>query len=181
MRQTATALALQSQHMDRLQDSIESGNATLIGHIANLSLSGTESADGPFARQTPTSAFDKDSDALGGRSTKRTKSRTYRMRLPNWLTDCVWEIAVHFSANVWTAKVYTVKIRPVHSLVFDAVRSGNLKVVRELLASGTLSLRDRAHMWNGSDISLLEASFWMFGTYLSIGLHCIDGSQTLQP
>jgi hypothetical protein len=143
MRQTATVIALQSQHMDRLNNSIELGNATLIGHIANLSHTRTKLANGSSPHQISTSAPDKDSDVLRCESTKRTKAHVYRLRLPGWLIDCVWEFGVHTSATAWTAQVYTVNVRPWNSCVFDAVRSGDTKAVRQLLESEQLSLRDR--------------------------------------
>jgi hypothetical protein len=177
MQQTATALALQNQHVERLKDSIETGNATLIGHIASLSHTGMISANRSSSHQTPTSALDKDPNVLRCESTKRTKARTYRLRLPSWLIDCVWEFGVHTSANAWTAQIYTVNVRPWNSCVFDAVRSGDTKAVRRLLESGRLSLRDRVR-YSGAlnepdrpDETLLEASSRMTGTQFSISLH----------
>jgi hypothetical protein len=174
MRQTATALALQSQHIERLNNSIESGNATLIGHIANLSQTGTRSANRSSPHQISTSALDNDPEALRCKLTKRTKTRTYHLRLPSWLIDCVWEFGVHTSANVWTVQVYNVNVRPWNSGVFDAVRSGDTKAVRQLLDSGRLSLRDRvrySEALDEPDETLLEASNRMVGTQSSISLH----------
>jgi hypothetical protein len=174
MRQTATALALQSQHIERLNNSIESGNATLIGHIANLSHTMTRLANGSSPHQIPMPALDNDLDVLRCESTKRPKARTYRLGLPNWLTDCVWEFAVQSSANVWTVQVYNVNVRPWNSGVFDAVRSGDTKAVRQLLDSGRLSLRDRvrySEALDEPDETLLEASNRMVGTQSSISLH----------
>jgi hypothetical protein len=158
MRQTATALDLQNQHIERLKDSIESGNAEVIGHITNLSLTRTNSAKGPSPHQTSTSALDDDPDVLRCKSTERSKTHVYRMRLPSWLVDRVWEFEVHRSINGWTTQVYAVNVRPYDSCIFDVVRSGNVKAVRELLESGQLSLHDQAHNPHGPDRNLLEVS-----------------------
>jgi hypothetical protein len=181
MRQTATALALQSQHTERLKDSIESGNTTLIGHIANLSHTMTRLANGSSPHQIPMPALDNDLDVLRCESTKRPKARTYRLGLPNWLTDCVWEFAVQSSANVWTVQVYNINIRPRRCYVFDVVSSGDVKAVRELLEFGQLSLRDRAHNSYGPDRTLLEVSNRAFGVCRPISLHWVGSSPSGQP
>jgi hypothetical protein len=159
MRETAkyaTALTSQSQRLERLQDSLESGNTTLIGHIENLS--STRLVDDSWTHQGWTSARDKGPDVLTRQSTKHTRAHTFRLGLPTWLVDCVWEFGVHASASVWSVQVYSINIRPYYSCVFEVVHRGDVKAVRELLASGQLSLRDRAHEWDGHDYTLLEAS-----------------------
>jgi hypothetical protein len=179
MRETAkhaTTLTLQSQRLEHLQDSLESGNTALIGHLEKLS--GTRLTDGPLTHQDLTLAHDKGPDELRRKSTKRTKAHTFRLGLPTWLVDCVWEFGVHASASVWSVQVYSINIRPQYSCVFEVVRRGNVKAVRELLASGQLSLRDRAREWSGHDYTLLEASKpQILRRTLTPGLPRVDSSQ----
>jgi hypothetical protein len=179
MRETAkhaTALTLQSQRIESLQDSFESGNTALIGHIEKLSA--TKLTNGSWTHQGLTSAHDKGPGVLRRRSTKRTKAHTFRLGLPTWLVDCVWEFGVHASASVWSVQVYSINIRPQYSCVFEVVRRGNVKAVRELLASGQLSLRDRAHEWSGHGYTLLEASkSQILRRAFAPGLPRVDSSQ----
>jgi hypothetical protein len=159
MRETskhATALALHSQRLGRLQDSFESGTTAVIGHIEDLSR--IRPASGSWAHLELTSTRDKGLESLECGVSKRTKAHTFHLRLPSWLMDCVWEFGVHTSTNVWTVQVYTTNIRPARSCVFDVLYSGNVQAVRELLESGQLSLRDRAQELYGPDRTLLMAS-----------------------
>jgi hypothetical protein len=153
-----TAHTIQNQRMERLQDSIDSVNNALTGHIANLSLARWANELAPH--QDFTSAHDRGPNVPRCKWIERTTAYTSLVRLQRWLHVRFWEIEVlSSSAKSWTMRLYNINIRPAHSCVFDVVRSGNLKVVRELLASGTLSLRDRAHMWNGSTKVFLRQVF----------------------
>jgi hypothetical protein len=76
--------------------------------------------------------------------TKRQSSRTHRLALPRWLSSCVWEFAVQeYESGGWDFQLHPVYLRQYGSLAFDVVRSGNVEVVKKLLATGELSVSDQ--------------------------------------
>lgn len=86
---------------------------------------------------------------------KRRPLRKFRIALPRYFTECVWEFGLQESGNGWAI----VNERPLESFVFDVVRSGSVPAVRRLLESGSLSMQDQAvapKFWPRSRMSLLD-------------------------
>jgi hypothetical protein len=147
----AAAFALQSEHIKQLHNTVETGNAVLLGHLTNSTL--LEPATVTRTQQTSVIT-------TGASNTKRQKrNKSYRLRviLPRWFVNCVWELGVHEADGVWTTQIWTVNVRPRHAVVFEYVRSGDVEAVRELLQSGKLSMRD-FRVGHYKDESLFEVS-----------------------
>jgi hypothetical protein len=92
---------------------------------------------------------------------KRRPLRKFRIALPWYFTDCVWEFGLQESGNGWAMQLHPVNERPLESFVFDVVRSGSVPAVRRLLESGSLSMQDQAvapKFWPRSRMSLLDVS-----------------------
>jgi len=139
----AAAFALQSKHIKQLHNTVETGNAALLGRITNSNPSGPAAS-----AQTQQTAMIR-----AGANKKRNKSYRLRVSLPRWFINCVWKLGVHEADGVWTTQVWTVNVRPSSAVVFDYVKSGDVKVVRELLQSGGLSMRDHiSHRYGDSSI-----------------------------
>jgi hypothetical protein len=75
--------------------------------------------------------------------TKKKPSRTLRLAFPRWLTTSVWEFGMHECEGGWNMQLRPVNIRRYGSFPFDVVRSGDVKAVMNLLATGELSVSDR--------------------------------------
>jgi hypothetical protein len=132
----AAAFALQSEHIKQIHNTVETGNAVLLGHLTNSTL-----LEPPTATRTQQTSV----ITTGASNTKRQKrNKSYRLRvnLPRWFVTCVWELGVHEADGVWTTQIWTVNVRPRHAVVFEYVRSGDVEAVRELRQSGKLSMRD---------------------------------------
>jgi hypothetical protein len=147
----AAAFALQSEHIRRLHDIVETGNAVLLGHLANSNLLEPSA----FAQTGQNSVLRNSATSL--RRQKRGRSYRLRVSLPRWFVKCVWELGVHEADGVWTTQIWPINVRPSNALVFDYVRSGDVKDVRELLRSGHLSLRDHTS-FNGKELSIFQVS-----------------------
>jgi hypothetical protein len=145
----AAAFALQSEHIKQLHNTVETGNAVLLGHVTNSAL------------LEPAAMIPKQQNSLdragADRPKRQRRDRSYRFRvsLPRWFVNCVWELGVHEADGVWTTQMWPVNVRPESAVVFEYVRSGDVEAVRELLNSRQLSLRDHMHRWDG-DLSLFE-------------------------
>lgn len=85
---------------------------------------------------------------------KRRPLRKFRVALPRYFTDCVWEFGLQESGNGWAMHLYPINERPRESIVFDVVRSGRVPAVRALLESGSLSMQDQAA---ASEFSIRES------------------------
>jgi hypothetical protein len=87
-------------------------------------------------------------------------SRICRVPLPSWFTKCVWEFGTYEMGidNFRTIQLRSVMLRPEDSVVFAAVRSGNVDEVRSLLESGALSITDHACDWMFPNQNLLMVS-----------------------
>ncbi|KAM0715292.1 hypothetical protein Q7P37_008790 [Cladosporium fusiforme] len=85
--------------------------------------------------------------------------RKFRVSLPRWFTNCVWEFGMCEAGEGWIFQLRPVNYRPYDSLVFEVVRLGSVQAVRRLLDSGELSARDcesgRSDPW---DILTIAAS-----------------------
>jgi hypothetical protein len=147
----AAAFALQSEHIKQLHNTVTTGNAALLGHLTNSTL-----------LEPATTSRTQQPSVIGTTSTKmkrqkRGRSYTLRVNLPRWFVKCVWELAVHEADGVWTTQIWPVNVRPRSAVVFEYVESGDVEVIRDLLQSGQLSIRDH---WGdrSEDLSLLEVS-----------------------
>lgn len=143
----AAAFALQSEHIKQLQNTVTTGNAALLGHLSNSNI--LEPVASVQTEQT--------SMIRGGTTRKPNKSYRLRVSLPRWFTNCVWELGVHEADGVWTSQIWTVNIRPGSAVVFDYVNTGDVKVVRELLQSGRLSMRDHISL-EDKNMSIFDVS-----------------------
>lgn len=148
----AAAFALQSEHIRRLHNTVETGNAVLLGHMTNSTL--LEPATSTRTQQKSVVT----ADSTKPRRQKRDRSYRLRVSLPRWFVNRVWELGVHESDGVWTTQIWPVNVRPDSAVVFDYVRSGDLEVVRGLLQSGQLSMRDHSRGGEFGDESLFEVS-----------------------
>jgi hypothetical protein len=133
--------ALLSSHQTHLQNL---DNAVQTSHTAIISRIDTSVVQSPI---TPLSSAVILSAASNKRSvptkTKRQSSRTLRLAFPRWLTSFVWEFAMHECEGVWNMQLRPINIRRHGSFPFDIVRSGDVKAVMNLLATGELSVSDR--------------------------------------
>lgn len=147
----AAAFTLQSEHIKQLHNTVETGNAVLLGHMNNSALLAPAAV---FQKQQ--NSLDRAGAARPSRS-KRDRSYRFRVSLPRWFVNCVWELGVHEADGVWTTQIWPVNVRPDCAVVFEYVRSGDVEAVRELLKSRQLSLRDHMRRWDG-DLSLFEVT-----------------------
>jgi hypothetical protein len=90
---------------------------------------------------------------------KRTWLCKFRVSLPLWLVNRVWEFGLREADGGWTAQLYPIMVRPRDTYVFDFVYSGDVDAVRRLLRSGQLSVRDHVQHWDGL-MNLLQVSVW---------------------
>lgn len=157
-------MTLQSQHLERLQASIESGKVDLIDHITDFAsrVATRQGSVSPFSSNTNISANER-----GSRPCRRYRNWQIRLPLPRWLVGCVWEFGMHERDNVWTFQLCPINLRPAHTYVFDFVRAGDVGAVRELISSRQLSVHDREPTWNGHR-TLLEASHMAYNISSSL-------------
>jgi hypothetical protein len=149
------ALSLQSQQLEKLQTSVESGNLALIGHITTLTSQGVIPSKTPV--QCALSGHEIPPKCSVRKRAKQGADYTFRLRLPRRLVNCVWEFGLYERDCVWTLQLKPINIRPASTYVFDFVRAGDVGAVRRLLESGQMSIHDRQTFKNGSR-SLLEVS-----------------------
>jgi hypothetical protein len=111
--------------------------------------------------------------------TKRQSSRKLRLALPRWLTDTVWEFAMHECEAGWNFRVRPIDIRRYGSFPFEIVRSGDVKAVKNLFATGELSVSDHeAGEWDLASKSMLTVSHNL-SAYQSVE-HSLDSGRRLQ-
>lgn len=72
----------------------------------------------------------------------RPLRRKFRVSLPRWFSDCVWEFGILDAGSGWMFQLQPVNYRPHDSFAFQVVRSGNVSAVQRLLDLGQLSVRD---------------------------------------
>jgi hypothetical protein len=145
----AAAFALQSEHIKQLHNTVATGNAVLLGHITNSTL--LEPAASTQIPQTVVTT----AGSTKSRRHKHDRSYRFRVSLPRWFVNCVWELGVHEADGVWTTQIWPVNVRPTSAVVFEYVENGDVEAVRELLHSRKLSLRDHMRSWD-RDLSLFE-------------------------
>ena len=64
---------------------------------------------------------------------------TYRIKLPQWLSNRVWEINIAQRQNGWDHKLRTYNVVSGDSPLFIACRRGDVEAVRQLFSSGQAS------------------------------------------
>jgi hypothetical protein len=155
----AASFTHQSQKLERLQASVESGNTALIERVT---ASATQiMASRTASLQQPSMEINTVFSQPPHRHERHGRMRSYRLALPRWLVGCVWEFSMHECDNVWTFQLSPINIRPAHTYVFDFVRAGHVEAVRDLLRSRKLSVRDcEQTKWGVS--TLLEVSLLHF-------------------
>jgi galactokinase len=142
------ALVLHNERLEALRNTIESGNATLMAKItASQQLT---------ARNAPPQTF-VDTTGRTVARIRRGRAYKYRLPLPRWFAQNVWEFVVHEANQGWTTHLYPVNLRPKNTYAFDFVRKGDVTAVRELLRLGHLSVNDQAAC-SGYEQSLFEVS-----------------------
>lgn len=148
----SAALTLQIGSMKLLQDTVESGNASLVDRLAAFapqqSTSGNDTRD-PHDR-TVVSFY---------KGTRRGRAYKCCFNLPRCFTAAVREFAMQNDGRVWTVQLRPVNIRPTYTYAFYFVRRGDTTAVREVLSRGELSVHHQAEGLYGSPSSnLLEVS-----------------------
>lgn len=152
MRQQAATSALQGEMSSLLQKTLESGNAKLLQSITTLTSLQSSSGNTPHQRSAKITDRTIEHD-------RRGRHRKVRISLPRWFANCVGELVISESQNIWTFQLHLVNIRPRHTYAFDFVRQGNLAAVRELMSLGDLSVNDQADsQGSGEPYNLLHVS-----------------------
>lgn len=155
MQQAATA-ALHSERLSRLQDTLESGNSQVLGHVTAL------------AHRMEPSPLNSDlgqhtkPKRLPYRELRRKKVYKFRLSLPRWFSESVWDFGVYASEGIWAIYLQHMNVRPWSAYVFEVVRSGDVEAVRCLLQSGHLSFQDCADSANLLEVSLDRQHKWGF-------------------
>lgn len=73
---------------------------------------------------------------------KRRPKPNFRLALPSWFTNNVWEFGTNVGNAGWVFQPNPINVRPFGTYAFEVVRSGDVGRVRKLLASGELSESD---------------------------------------
>jgi hypothetical protein len=135
-----TLLLSHQTRLEALDSKMEAGHEGILSRISSL---------GPMVKGPPR--------PVSAHATQRS-SRKYRLTLPRWFTETVWELGVNTCEGGWNFQLRQINIRPYTTRAFDAVRSGNLEDVRRLLTSGELSLSDYEYDYHGKHKALLTVS-----------------------
>lgn len=88
----------------------------------------------------------------------RQLRRRYRLALPRWFTETVWELGVNTCESGWDFQLRQISVRPYTTPAFDAVRSGTVNDVKRLLSAGELSASDYEYNHYGKPKALLTVS-----------------------
>jgi hypothetical protein len=166
-------LSSHQTHLQTLENAVQMSYAAIIGQI---STSANQNATTPPSNAVVLSAISKKLSVHP--VTKRQASRTFRLALPRWLTNTVWEFAMYECAG-WNFRVRPINIRQYGSFPFEIVRSGDVKAVMNLLATGELSVSDHeAGEWDLASKSMLTVSHNL-SPYQSVE-HSLDPERRLQ-
>lgn len=139
MQQAATA-ALYSERLSRLQDTIESGNSQLLGHVTALANREMDpSSPGLGLGQQHTRL-----KRLEHKGLKRKKVYQVRLSLPRWFSESVWDFGMYVSEGTWAVCLQQKNVRTGDTYIFKIVASGDVEAVRHLLQAGYLSFQDCA-------------------------------------
>lgn len=155
----ASALTIQSQHLARLEASIESGKVALLDRMTGFT---SHMVTNETTKQQLFSSSHTKAKMLLRKGSKGDKSRKFRLTLSRWLVGCVWEFGVQRNEGVWNIQIKPINVRPAHTYVFDFVREGHVMAVRELMKSRELSVHD-CEAGSKGPFTLLEVSnvHWM--------------------
>lgn len=152
MQQAANA-ALYSERLSRLQDTIESGNSQLLGHVTALA---HREMDPPSPRLDLGQQYTR-LKRPEHKGLKRKKVYQVRFSLPRWFSESVWDFGLYVSEGTWALCLQQKNVRPWKTYTFKVVASGDIEAVRHLLQAGYLSFQDCADE-AASCANLLEVS-----------------------
>lgn len=152
MQQAAMA-ALHSERLSRLQDTLESGNSQLLGHVTAL---GHKDMEPSLLRPDLGQQHTRPKRPLY-KGLKRKKIYEVRLSLPRWFSDSVWDFGMYASEGTWALCLQHKNMRPWETYTFKVVASGDIEAVRHLLQAGYLSFQDCAGE-AASCANLLEVS-----------------------
>lgn len=156
MQQAATA-TLHSARLSRLQDTLESGHSQLLGHVTALAHREMEpsSLEPDLGQHTKPKRIPR-------RELWRKKVYKFRLSLPRWFSESVWDFGLYASEGIWAIYLQHMNVRPWSAYVFGFVESGDVEAVRRLLQSGHLSFQDCAGRTNLLEVSLDRQHKWSF-------------------
>lgn len=126
-------------HLHDLDRTVQAGHAAILSQLGSLD-SQKKSQPRP-----PSNSFSNGQERRQQAYSTRRSSRKLRLSLPRWFTTTVWEFATYDFGDGRMFQVVPINVRPYSTPSFDAVRSGNVEEVRDLLASGELSASDHQH------------------------------------
>lgn len=130
------ALSSYDMRMQSLEHSVMAGNAAILARMH-------EGVDPSRSTPQATPAAVKPAKTVISRKhTGRQRRDEFRIALPNWFTESVWEFGVSKSTSGWDFRLHAINVRSRDEFVFDVVRSGKVPAVRALLKNGDLGIRD---------------------------------------
>jgi hypothetical protein len=132
-------LATHEKYLQHLDSAMKSGHATILSRIDSLNTPSTGLS------QPASSALAQDRMQDRRKDLIRRSTLKFRLALPRWFTDTVWELAAYKCEGCCILQLRPANIREEGAFVFEVVRSGNIEAVRALLASGELSSSDYEH------------------------------------
>ena len=139
MQQAANA-ALYSERLSRLQDTIESGNSQLLGHVTALAHREMD----PSSPRLDLGQQHTRPKRPEHKGLKRKKVYQVRLSLPRWFPESVWDFGMYVSEGTWAVCLQQKNVRPGDTYIFKIVASGDVEAVRHLLQAGYLSFLDCA-------------------------------------
>ncbi|KAM0722591.1 hypothetical protein Q7P37_002032 [Cladosporium fusiforme] len=159
--QQQSLLASQYDRLTDIERTMSEGQAAILARITSSADPLHIKSTAPQRGSTP-AAIDRDRMSSQERSSGRF-SQKFRISLPRWFTNIVWDFGTYDMDmdNVRTFQLRSINIRPKDLAVFQVVRSGSVERVRKLLASGDLSLSDRAESdlpWHPEQTLLMMAA-----------------------
>lgn len=143
------ALSSYDMRMQKLEDIVTSGNAAILARMPE----GAGPSRSPL--QATPAAPEPGKTVVSRTNTRRQKGQEFRIALPKWFTETVWEFGASRSTSGWDFRLHAINIRSGDDFVFDVVSSGKVPAVRALLENGDLCIRDLASFY-GQTEGLLE-------------------------
>jgi hypothetical protein len=119
-------------HLHKLDRTIQAGHADIRSQFSSL-----EQQVSALSHSVLSTARAEPED-----EEKRRSTRKFRLALPHWFTNNVWELGTNAGSAGWIFQPNPINVRPFGTYAFDVVRSGDVGRVRKLLASGELSESD---------------------------------------
>lgn len=155
--------AVQRDRLDDMDRTMQDTGMRVPTHSTTFNASSSSSSTAPpnDLDHPPPSRQAVSRKVLQNRSNGRF-SPTLRISLPRWFTNRVWEIGTYDVGldNVHSLPLRSINLRPHNSLVFEAVRAGDVEGVQKLLAYKHLSIMDHAYREDEGfpDLNLLMVS-----------------------